>query len=157
MSPRRLAQCDVGQPAIHADVAHGGEASMKHHSRRLCGLEDRRSLAVLERFGRVVAGNRPVGNVGVEINQAREDGEVGPVDRGAATGAGRPRRDRHDAAVNNSNQLVGEDFAGGRIAGLFETLPLPQLFGAVFMTTGISAAVLLFLIKPIRNLMGGVH
>ena len=49
------------------------------------------------------------------------------------------------------------NFVGGRIAGLFETLPLPQLFGAVFITTGISAAVLLFLIKPIRNLMGGVH
>jgi POT family proton-dependent oligopeptide transporter len=49
------------------------------------------------------------------------------------------------------------NFVGGRIAGLFETLPLPRLFGAVFITTGISAVVLLFLIKPIRKLMGGVH
>jgi POT family proton-dependent oligopeptide transporter len=49
------------------------------------------------------------------------------------------------------------NFVGGRIAGLFETLPLPQLFGAVFVTTGVSAVVLLFLIKPIRKLMGGVH
>jgi len=49
------------------------------------------------------------------------------------------------------------NFVGGRIAGLFEKLPLPQLFGAVAITTGISAVVLLFLIKSIRNLMGGVH
>src|SRR6267143_400496 len=49
------------------------------------------------------------------------------------------------------------NFIGGRIAGLFETFPLPQLFGAVCLTTGASAIVLLFLIKPIRNLMGGVH
>src|SRR6267378_4025620 len=49
------------------------------------------------------------------------------------------------------------NFIGGRIAGLFETFPLPQLFGAVCLTTGASAIILLFLIKPIRNLMGGVH
>jgi hypothetical protein len=46
---------------------------------------------------------------------------------------------------------------GGRVAGPFETFPLPQLFGAVYLTTGASAIILLFLIKPIRNLMGGVH
>jgi POT family proton-dependent oligopeptide transporter len=49
------------------------------------------------------------------------------------------------------------NFVGGRVAGLFERLPLPQLFGAVFITTGICALLLLFLIKPIRNLMGGIH
>jgi len=49
------------------------------------------------------------------------------------------------------------NFVGGRIAGLFETLPLPRLFGAVAITSAISAIVLLFLIKPIRKLMGGVH
>ena len=49
------------------------------------------------------------------------------------------------------------NFIGGRIAGLFETFPLPQLFGAVCLTTGASAVILFFLIKPIRNLMGGVH
>jgi len=49
------------------------------------------------------------------------------------------------------------NFVGGRIAGLFETFPLPQLFGAVFLTTGASAIVLLFLVKPIRSLMGGVR
>jgi POT family proton-dependent oligopeptide transporter len=49
------------------------------------------------------------------------------------------------------------NFAGGRIAGLFETFPLPQLFGAVALTTGASAMVLLLLVKPIRNLMSGVR
>jgi POT family proton-dependent oligopeptide transporter len=49
------------------------------------------------------------------------------------------------------------NFIGGRIAGLFETFPLPQLFGTVCLTTGASAIILLFLIKPIRSLMGGVH
>jgi POT family proton-dependent oligopeptide transporter len=49
------------------------------------------------------------------------------------------------------------NFVGGRIAGLFETFPLPKLVGAVALTTGASAVLLIFLVKPIRNLMGGVH
>jgi POT family proton-dependent oligopeptide transporter len=49
------------------------------------------------------------------------------------------------------------NFIGGRIAGLFETFPLPQLFGAVFLTALVSALVLAFLVKPIRKLMSGVH
>ncbi len=49
------------------------------------------------------------------------------------------------------------NFLGGSIAGLFEKLALPQLFGAVAVTTGVSALVLLLIIKPIRKLMGGVH
>ena len=49
------------------------------------------------------------------------------------------------------------NFVGGRIAGLFETVPLTQLFGAVSLTTGLSALVLLILVKPIRRLMGGVQ
>jgi len=46
---------------------------------------------------------------------------------------------------------------GGWVAGFFETLPLPQLFGAVFATTAAAALVLALLSKPIRTLMGGVH
>jgi len=46
---------------------------------------------------------------------------------------------------------------GGWVAGFFETLPLPQLFGAVFATTTAAALILAFLLKPIRNMMGGVH
>ena len=46
---------------------------------------------------------------------------------------------------------------GGWVAGFFETLPLPFLFGAVAGTTIGSAVVLVLLIRPVRKLMGGVH
>ena len=46
---------------------------------------------------------------------------------------------------------------GGWVAGFFDTLPLPQLFGAVFATTAAAALVLALLIRPIRKMMGGVH
>jgi POT family proton-dependent oligopeptide transporter len=49
------------------------------------------------------------------------------------------------------------NFFGGRVAGLFETFPLPKLFGAVALTTGASALLLALLVKPIRKLMSGVH
>ncbi|HEX6738550.1 MAG TPA: peptide MFS transporter [Vicinamibacteria bacterium] len=49
------------------------------------------------------------------------------------------------------------NFIGGRVAGLFETFPLPQLFGAVFLTTAGSALVLALLVRPISKLMGGVR
>jgi hypothetical protein len=43
------------------------------------------------------------------------------------------------------------------VAGFFETFPLPQLFGAVFLTTTVSAVILMFLVRPIKSLMSGVH
>jgi POT family proton-dependent oligopeptide transporter len=46
---------------------------------------------------------------------------------------------------------------GGEVAGFFETFPLPKLFGAVFLTTTVSAVILALLVKPIRRLMSGVH
>jgi POT family proton-dependent oligopeptide transporter len=49
------------------------------------------------------------------------------------------------------------NFIGGRVASLFETFPLPSLFGAVFLTTIASAVVLALLVRPIRGLMSGVH
>jgi POT family proton-dependent oligopeptide transporter len=49
------------------------------------------------------------------------------------------------------------NFIGGRVAGLFETFPLPQLFGAVFLTSIAAAIVLTLLVRPIRGLMSGVH
>ncbi len=49
------------------------------------------------------------------------------------------------------------NFIGGRVAGLFETFPLPQLFGVVFLTTIAAAVLLAFLVRPIRGLMSGVH
>jgi POT family proton-dependent oligopeptide transporter len=45
----------------------------------------------------------------------------------------------------------------GLVAGQFEKLPLPELFGAVTATTIGAGLILALLIKPIRRLMGGVH
>ncbi|HEV8380385.1 MAG TPA: peptide MFS transporter [Gemmatimonadales bacterium] len=49
------------------------------------------------------------------------------------------------------NKLAG--WAGG----LFETMSLPKLFGAVALTTIVAAAILLALTRPIQRLMGGVR
>ncbi len=49
------------------------------------------------------------------------------------------------------------NFLGSRIAGFFDKFPLPELFGAVFLTSAAAALVLAFLVKPIRNLMSGVN
>jgi POT family proton-dependent oligopeptide transporter len=46
---------------------------------------------------------------------------------------------------------------GGWVAGFFDTLPLPKLFGAVSLTTIAAAVLLALLVKPIRRLMSGVH
>jgi POT family proton-dependent oligopeptide transporter len=46
---------------------------------------------------------------------------------------------------------------GGWVAGFFDQLPLPLLFGAVAGTTIASALVLLVLVSPVKKLMGGVH
>jgi proton-dependent oligopeptide transporter, POT family len=46
---------------------------------------------------------------------------------------------------------------GGFVAGFFEILPLPQLFGSVFLTTTVAAVVVALMVKPIRRMMGGVH
>ena len=45
----------------------------------------------------------------------------------------------------------------GRVAGLFETLPLPQLFGAVAAIAIAAGLILALVVQPIRRLMGGVH
>jgi len=51
---------------------------------------------------------------------------------------------------------VGNKLAG-MAGGLFETLPLPQLFGAVAVTTFVAAAILLVVTRPLKRLMGGVR
>jgi POT family proton-dependent oligopeptide transporter len=49
------------------------------------------------------------------------------------------------------------NYLGGRMAGLYETLDLPVLFGIV-AAIPIGAALVLFLLAPaVRRLMGGVH
>ena len=49
------------------------------------------------------------------------------------------------------------NFVGGRVAGLFETFPLPSLFGAVCLTTVVAGLVCLALTPTIKKLMGGVN
>ena len=51
---------------------------------------------------------------------------------------------------------VGNKLAG-MAGGLFESLPLPKLFGAVALTTFVAALVLLAITPWIRKLMGGVR
>ena len=51
---------------------------------------------------------------------------------------------------------VGNKLAG-MAGGLFETLPLPKLFGAVALTTFVAAGILLLVTRPIQRLMGGVR
>jgi proton-dependent oligopeptide transporter, POT family len=46
---------------------------------------------------------------------------------------------------------------GGWIAGFFEILPLPQLFGSVFLTTATAAVVLALMVRPIHKMMGGIN
>jgi POT family proton-dependent oligopeptide transporter len=49
------------------------------------------------------------------------------------------------------------NFLAGLVAGFFDRFPLPQLFGAVALTTGLSALALALLARPVRSLMGGVN
>jgi POT family proton-dependent oligopeptide transporter len=49
------------------------------------------------------------------------------------------------------------NFIGGQVAGQFEKFPLPDLFGAVCMTTAAAGIFLLLISKPIRNLQSGVN
>ncbi len=48
------------------------------------------------------------------------------------------------------------NFLAGYVAGYFEKMPLPQLFGAVFLSTTLSGVVLALLTRPIKRLMAGV-
>ena len=49
------------------------------------------------------------------------------------------------------------NFMGGEIASLFETFPLPKLFGWVAVVNVGVALVVALLVKPLRKLMGGIH
>ncbi|MGH9322638.1 MAG: peptide MFS transporter [Vicinamibacteria bacterium] len=49
------------------------------------------------------------------------------------------------------------NYTAGSVAGFFDRLPLPQLFGAVGLTSLAATIVLALLVKPIRNLMSGVN
>jgi POT family proton-dependent oligopeptide transporter len=49
------------------------------------------------------------------------------------------------------------DFIGGRLASVYETFPLPTLFGIVAGFCIVLGLLLVFLIRPMRRLMGGVN
>jgi POT family proton-dependent oligopeptide transporter len=49
------------------------------------------------------------------------------------------------------------NYIGGRVAGLYETLSLPMLFGIVAAIPIVAGIVLFLLVPSIRRLMGGVH
>jgi POT family proton-dependent oligopeptide transporter len=49
------------------------------------------------------------------------------------------------------------NFTAGSVAGYFDRLPLPQLFGAVGLVCLVATVILVLLIKPIRGLMSGVR
>jgi len=48
-------------------------------------------------------------------------------------------------------------YLAGRAGGLYETLPLPKLFGIIAGITIAGAVILAFAARRIRKLMGGVH
>ncbi len=49
------------------------------------------------------------------------------------------------------------NFTAGSVAGYFDRLPLPHLFGAVGLVTFVATVVLMLLARPIRGLMSGVR
>ncbi len=49
------------------------------------------------------------------------------------------------------------NFIGGRVAGVFEKFPLPQIFGAVFGVCMLFTLIAIVLIRPLKRLMGEVH
>jgi proton-dependent oligopeptide transporter, POT family len=54
------------------------------------------------------------------------------------------------------SNAAGNKLAGW-IAGYFDQLPLPQLFGRVFLMTFAAGVVLVALVRPLRRLMGGAR
>jgi proton-dependent oligopeptide transporter, POT family len=49
--------------------------------------------------------------------------------------------------------LSAGNYLGGRVAGLYESFSLPQLFGAVALFAAAAAVVLAFLVRPIRRML----
>jgi len=49
------------------------------------------------------------------------------------------------------------NYMGGRMASLYESLPLPMLFGAVGAFAILAAIVMAIFIRPMVRLMGGVR
>jgi POT family proton-dependent oligopeptide transporter len=48
------------------------------------------------------------------------------------------------------------DYISGRLASVYETFPLPKLFGMVGLSALVIGLMLVVFLKPIKRLMGGV-
>ena len=107
----RIAQGDIGEAAIDADIAHGGEAG----AHGIAGVPRAdegiaRRGALQRRAG--VGGLALVGEVRVQVHQARQHGVARPVEHlGIADGGGRVRLDTGDALAFDADRLVGEHLA----------------------------------------------
>jgi POT family proton-dependent oligopeptide transporter len=49
------------------------------------------------------------------------------------------------------------DYIGGRLASVYESFPLPELFGVVAGFCIVIGLLLVFLLRPMKTLMGGVN
>jgi proton-dependent oligopeptide transporter, POT family len=49
------------------------------------------------------------------------------------------------------------NFIAGRLAGFYEAMPLPDLFGTVTAFAMVAGVIMLLLVRPIKRLMGGVN
>lgn len=49
------------------------------------------------------------------------------------------------------------NYAGGRVAGFYESWPLPNLFGAVAAFAIIAGLILFAFVRPMRRLLGEGH
>ncbi len=49
------------------------------------------------------------------------------------------------------------DYIGGRLASVYESFPLPELFGIVAGFCVLIGVVLVMLLRPMKNLMGGIN
>ncbi|HKC46269.1 MAG TPA: hypothetical protein VKB63_01610, partial [Gemmatimonadales bacterium] len=48
------------------------------------------------------------------------------------------------------------NFLAGSTAGLFASMPLSQLFGAVAAVCLVAAVIMFVLVRPVKRMMGGV-
>lgn len=81
---------------------------------------------------------------------------LSPVGLSAVTKLAPPRLVGRLMGVFFLSNWLGNLLAGWT-AGFFSSMPLPSLFGAVAAVCLAAALVMFLLIRPVRNLMGGVH
>jgi len=81
---------------------------------------------------------------------------LSPVGLSAVTKLAPPRLVGRMMGVFFLSNWLGNLLAGWT-AGFFSSMPLPTLFGVVAGVSLGAAAIMFVLLKPIRNLMGGVH